>query len=699
MKKLVLISLISILFLSVLVLASVSTEQTVNFINNTYNALGLNSSILSFTAKVYNSTYVTTLNNNTGTGVISDAYQYSANQTGNETTISFWVYVNSFNFIGQSRTAEYTNFLAKTTYDPSNNMEWDFRMENSSGHDSTDARPCRFSFYAFNKTGGLGSGSYFQDNSTADSCPALNNTWLHIVGRMNGTHVSIWKNGVMRDTDPLSGYGILPQDTASPIHFGNDIDGGQWNGSLDDLRIYNRSLLTNEIQYLTAIGRDGSYIQENIYNQTYVNLSQSTQSYISTPININTANFTIAGWFYREDNNSLHTLAGQPNGGGMLLRLQKTNALWFYPASSGSAYAFILPLINRTWTHFALTYNNNTLNTTLYINGLPNSSQIITNTFNYSGGNLLIGKWGASTTDTWNGSLDEFRVYNKLLNTSDVLEIYNNGLRLNRSSTVSNQIGYYNFEQSPYGYNLTDSSGNGNDGTAYNLIYGNDNIIIGYRNTSLNLTDSLAGQWMFNENLGTTFYDKSKYANNGTLYSMAYANDGVSLNLSNVTDYDINLTNGSFRLINSAYNYQYINISYTYNTTEAVTTPEDTGDGTGQGGGGSGIPPIMNNITNLSISIRSNEICRDIKGFLSNKAVSGLTFNEIPTKEINAFIKEEAGKYKLNQDLIHNYVYNYPLRCYDVYPSPAFIWLRNNYIALLILALIIYVVYQGIKKW
>ena len=190
---------------------------------------------------------------------IPDADYLSPSSSNNETTISFWVYMDDLNFKGNKATSEYTNFFEKSDLGTTN-CEYMFRMYNTTGMDGTSPRPCRISFYAFNQTCGSGAGSYFQD-----SCTTLNNTWINVVGRINGTHTSIWKNGVMRDTDPLSGYGIILKNTISKLYIGadNGADIGEWDGQVDDIRIYNRGLTSAEIAEISNLGRGSTNINTN----------------------------------------------------------------------------------------------------------------------------------------------------------------------------------------------------------------------------------------------------------------------------------------------------------------------------------------------------------------------------------------------------------------------------------------------------
>lgn len=166
---------------------------------------------------------------------IADSDDFSPNVTDNQFSVSFWVKFGSTNFVGEGWYDDYKNFLGKSTW--GGGYEWEFRQYNAS---NIEGRNDRISFYTFNVTGGLGSGSYAQDNITPE-------IWIYFAGTINGSNVTIYKNGVFRDTDPLSNYGIKLQNGESPLRIGTTDFTTFLNGSIDELRIYNRTLNSSEV--------------------------------------------------------------------------------------------------------------------------------------------------------------------------------------------------------------------------------------------------------------------------------------------------------------------------------------------------------------------------------------------------------------------------------------------------------------------
>lgn len=136
---------------------------------------------------------------------------------------------------------QYVNFLGKGDYLAPTQYEWEFRMYNKD--DPGQLRPNRISFYLFNLNAGIGVGSYFQEAMTA-GVP------FRVVGRITSTETSIFKNGVLKDTDnyftPIT---ITPQNGTAPLRVGTVAlaDPSFFKGMINDLIIWNRALSDSEV--------------------------------------------------------------------------------------------------------------------------------------------------------------------------------------------------------------------------------------------------------------------------------------------------------------------------------------------------------------------------------------------------------------------------------------------------------------------
>lgn len=116
--------------------------------------------------------------------------------------------------------------------------EWVARLYQAG---NTEGRANRISFYAFNLAGGLGAGSYFQD-------PLDEGVWLHVVGRIDSVNTSIFRDGDQRDTDPLSGYNIVPQHGSAPVRIATRDLQSFFNGAISRVAIYGAALSAERIR-------------------------------------------------------------------------------------------------------------------------------------------------------------------------------------------------------------------------------------------------------------------------------------------------------------------------------------------------------------------------------------------------------------------------------------------------------------------
>lgn len=124
--------------------------------------------------------------------------------------------------------------------------EWTFRHYVKGGSGEAATRQGRMSFYHFNPAGGLGAGSYFQDSSypTAERV---------VVATCDMTTIKLYVNGSLRDSDLLSGYSIVPQNTGSLAMLGTRGDGtGFLVGKMRRVAFFNRVLTANEVATIYA---------------------------------------------------------------------------------------------------------------------------------------------------------------------------------------------------------------------------------------------------------------------------------------------------------------------------------------------------------------------------------------------------------------------------------------------------------------
>lgn len=102
----------------------------------------------------------------------------------------------------------------------------------------------------------LAQGSWVYAMSTTQLAP---NTWYHVVGTYDGTQLRLYLNGVLEDTNNVSGTITA---SSGDLNIGRDpanpgVDYRFWNGLIDETQIYNRALTASEVAAIYDAGSAG----------------------------------------------------------------------------------------------------------------------------------------------------------------------------------------------------------------------------------------------------------------------------------------------------------------------------------------------------------------------------------------------------------------------------------------------------------
>jgi len=251
------------------------------------------------------------------------------------------------------------------------------------------------------------------------------------------------------------------------------------NITLEDFRLYNRALHEQEIQSIYKNNYDNPilpkilawYKFDDNFNDSSVNqnhltggdgLTFSTENQVGTScvefpsrstsntlygdvdLSQNTS-FTISFWVLRKE----------LNGGDIILSTtgDVTNNLQIKLSTSGNLlFQFNGSYINtpsnyqtwNEWTFYTVTYDSINRKRSIYINSVLSKSNSITTPTNFEP-QIRIGSDGASF---FRGKIDDLRIYNYVLSTTGIKQLYNQG-------KITDLLVWYQFEG-----NKNDSSGN-----------------------------------------------------------------------------------------------------------------------------------------------------------------------------------------------------------------------------------------------
>jgi hypothetical protein len=302
-------------------------------------------------------------------------------------------------------------------------------------------------------------------------------TWTHVAVTFSGNNSTLYINGKEDNSIDFNLVSII--SNTSDLRIGAVGNGNRWNGGLDDMRLYNKALTENEISTLyensdfsitqakyvpigywkmdegsgdVFIDHSGNENHASILNPEGISwvpgrIGQAARfSTLNWPLGTVphnptidiTQQITIAAWIKP---NSLENkgILSKLSGDGYEFRILSDGKLEFRinRATSGTTYRLRSNQSyvgnGSTWTHVAVTFNGT--KSAIFINGVEDNSatyppvQIISNT-----ADLRIG--AIATGNRWNGQLDEIRLYDKALNSVEILDIFNGNNIVARTSEI-----------------------------------------------------------------------------------------------------------------------------------------------------------------------------------------------------------------------------------------------------------------------
>ncbi len=292
------------------------------------------------------------------------------------------------------------------------------------------------------------------------------NHWVHVVMTFEVPVGHYYVNGVACDlvTPYPASQNPLPVNSA-PLEIGRSLAGytAYFNGQLDDIRIYNRALSSNEVQQLYAIESQPPFLTNGLVayypfngnaNDESVNGNSGTtygaslttdrfgvqgkamafngtNQYIQAPhqayLNFPDGDFTVAFWAVLKDLSQLQYFVGKDMGQGIQNKWivlygpgPALRGLSFCINGPGYAYADVNPEPGM-WHHFL--FRKSSTNYTVFFNGVSVSSGHGTSTLlTNNSGPLTIGQ--AENGGYVNGKMDDIRIYNRALSSNEVAQLY-----------------------------------------------------------------------------------------------------------------------------------------------------------------------------------------------------------------------------------------------------------------------------------
>ena len=385
--------------------------------------------------------------------------------------------------------------------------------------------------------------------------------WAHFVVTVQGTTYTMYKNSIQ--IGQATGKTRVESSPTGRFTIGGPNEGsvGYFNGSLDDVRIYNRALSQQEITelYNTTKGSkintpssfdninnnlaahwtfDGANLTQNVrdtsgngkhgylvyFGATSTAVKQgkvgqalafdgnlTSISLPSNPITTVSNPSSSCAWAYNKDltvspagwnQTFLNFYIDASNGirMGSIVNDGKLFVSYRSGATAKGSQSSSAVFSNNTWVHVCYVFDGN--NVDLYKDGLSIATSTNTDS---PGGASVLGARDDQGNGNWYGYLDDIRVYNRALSATEIKKVYDSSksgkqnISLPGPSNLSQGlVGWWTFDGPDMIQNVKDKSGNGNNGA-----------MIGFTSTSTAVTAGKVGQGLnfdgVNDYISTNF--------------------------------------------------------------------------------------------------------------------------------------------------------------------------------------------------
>jgi len=384
--------------------------------------------------------------------------------------------------------------------------------------------------------------------------------WYHLVTTFNGTEGILYVDGVKTLNETISPDGL--RDYTNSAIYISDRNARDWNGEIDEVRIYNRSLSASEVKELylskglvghwnlnsnandssgyynngTVVGAtytsdarwDGGYSFDGISGNDYIIADDDGDSFGKKICNYDGCSF--CAWINTKDVSTAQYIISRNDGtssnqffqlrindpGKIYSKIYGDGSTTFSSSASGSSNE----IKANQWHHVCAVFNGSTtVNGTIsnYLDGTVSATSGNTVKINSTGWDddedVLIGAGDdGSFSGNFNGTIDEVKIFNRALTASEIKELYlSSGLvghwtfdsKDGSDSTTAKDISKYNNDGTVTGADLT-NEGKFKEGYEFDGINGDIEIDFCQE---LNLTNNLTiSAWFKPKSFASTHY-------------------------------------------------------------------------------------------------------------------------------------------------------------------------------------------------
>ena len=349
----------------------------------------------------------------------------------------------------------------------------------------------------------------------------LENRWYMVTATydVNSGAAKIYLDGQLENSATISYTNFSSYPVSIGEVFQNNCSPANMSGAVDEVKIYNRALSDAEIldeynitynDLVLFLPFNGNANDESgSGNNGTVNGAALTQDRfgvngqafsfdgiddhitIADNPNLFSDSLTISWWYNISEYDDAGAVIGWIEGGSRYQQFFNGTSFSYFNAYRSDPLSIINPIYILTnlneWVNVVVTYkkNNQTSSTTsLFINGDLKQTDIHYMSMEYiPGHNFYIGRNHTPGVEFY-GKLDDFRIFNRILNITEIVALYNDSTTYN-PRLENGLVAYW-----PLNGNTNDSTFNNNDGINYNGVFSKDRY--GDNNSSIlfNAVDS-----------------------------------------------------------------------------------------------------------------------------------------------------------------------------------------------------------------
>lgn len=369
---------------------------------------------------------------------------------------------------------------------------------------------------------------FWTNDTSLSTAFTTTGSWVHVAGVYDGATMALYVNGTLMNSVAMTGN--LRATTNGTLQIGRygPTFGQYFDGRIDDVRVYERALSAEEIRrlartYTLDSGKVAHWPLDESAGTTAKDLvGVSNGTTVNAPVWAPTAGqvggtldnlsaLTIVGWIRPDtlgEGPSLGRIIGKTSTntttGGWTLNLDTTNRLTFdvdYATTDFRRRAANNSITLGQWQQVAVTWTGSATatNAKLYVNGVETSYATTTNgtggRVNDAAQSISIGNPPGLTDRSFDGKIDNVRIYNRVLTATEIAALYDAAVSGNACTTAGEML---------------------YDDTLDVMKYCDGSRWRGFGNCTGDVLGAIA-YWKLDETSGTTASDSSGNALNGTL--------------------------------------------------------------------------------------------------------------------------------------------------------------------------------------